>query len=174
MFQRILLFSIFLIGTSLTTAIAQQKFGHLNSGNVLEQMPEVLDSDKKLLALDDSLGVVLDTMAARFKIKYDAALKAVNEGTMTKLQQDNAEKDLSAEQTKITEFQKSAQAFIAQKRQIFLAPVLDRLNTAIVAVGKEKGYSFIFDVSAGNLLYVTETDDVSDLVATKLGITLKK
>lgn len=174
MFQRILLFSIFLIGTSLTTAIAQQKFGHLNSGNVLEQMPEVLDSDKKLLALDDSLGVVLDTMAARFKIKYDAALKAVNEGTMTKLQQDNAEKDLSAEQTKITEFQKSAQAFIAQKRQIFLAPVLDRLNTAIVAVGKEKGYSFIFDVSAGNLLYVTETDDVSDLVAAKLGITLKK
>lgn len=174
MFKKILLFSIFLIGTSLSAAFAQQKFGHLNSGNVLEQMPEVLASDKVLLAVDDSLGIQMDTMAARFKVKYDAALNAVNAGTMTKLQQDNAEKELSAEQTKITEFQKSAQAYIAERRQILLAPVLDKLNTAIVSVGKEKGYSFIFDVSAGNLLYVTETDDVSDLVAAKLGITLKK
>ena len=61
---------------------------------------------------------------------------------------------------------------LTQRRQALLAPVLDKLNDAIVAVGKEKGYSFIFDVSGGSMLYVTEADDVSALVASKLGLTL--
>lgn len=165
---------ILLTFTGLYGLKAQQKFGHMNSGNMLELMPEVADSDKKLAALDDSLGVVLDTMAAKFKRNYDKALKAVNEGTMTKIQQSEAEQQLNEEQTKITEFQKTAQLVLTQRRQILLAPVLDRLNAAIVEVGKEKGYSFIFDVSAGSMLYVNESDDVSPLVAAKLGVALNK
>jgi len=155
-------------------SFAQQKFGHLNSGNMLELMPEVGASDKKLEILDDSLGIVMDTMTAKFKVKYEAALKAVNEGTMTKVQQATTEQLLNEEQTKITEFQKLAQVMITQRRQILLAPVLDKLNDAIVAIGKEKGYSFIFDVSGGSMLYVTDADDVSELVAAKLGLTISK
>lgn len=153
---------------------AQQKFGHMNSGNMLELMPEVAESDKKLATLDDSLGVVLDTMTAKFKRNYDKALKAVNDGTMTKIQQSEAEQQLNEEQTKITEFQKIAQMIMTQRRQILLAPVLDRLNAAIIEVGKEKGYSFIFDVSSGSMLYINDTDDVSALVAAKLGVELDK
>jgi Skp family chaperone for outer membrane proteins len=52
--------------------------------------------------------------------------------------------------------------------------VISKLNTVIVEVGKENGYSFIFDVSSGSMLYVTESDDVSPLVAAKLGLTLPK
>ena len=87
MFQKILILTILFTGSSITSIFAQQKFGHLNSGNMLELMPEVKESDKKLAVLDDSLGVQLDTMTAKFKRHYDAALKAVNEGTMTKIQQ---------------------------------------------------------------------------------------
>lgn len=174
MFQKILFVTVIILVTSVTVSFSQQKFGHLNSGNMLELMPEVMDSDKKLLALDDSLGIQLDNLTARFKIKYDAALKAVNEGTMTKIQQSNAEQELSVEQTKITDFQKTAQNIITLRRQVLLAPVLDRLNAAIVAVGKEQGYSFIFDVSGGAMLFVTEADDVSALVATKLGVQIEK
>jgi outer membrane protein len=62
-----------------------------------------------------------------------------------------------------------AQVMIGQRRQALLAPVISKLNTVIVEVGKENGYSFIFDVSSGSMLYVTESDDVSPLVAAKLG-----
>lgn len=173
MFKNILFIALFSI-ISTAASFAQQKFGHLNSGNMLELMPEVAASDKKLEMLDDSLGIVMDTMTSRFKVKYDIALKAVNEGTMTKVQQANTEQELNAEQTKITEFQKMAQVIITQRRQILLAPVLDKLNDAIVEIGKEKGYSFIFDVSGGSMLYVTDADDVSTLVAAKLGLTIPK
>jgi outer membrane protein len=174
MFQKVLIFTILITGTSITSNFAQQKFGHLNSGNMLELMPEVKESDKKLAALDDSLGIQLDTMSVRFKRKYDAALKAVNEGTMTKIQQSTTEQQLNEEQAAITEFQKLGQVMITQRRQALLAPVIDRLNDAIVEVGKEKGYSFIFDVSGGSMLYVTEADDVTTLVASKLGLTIPK
>ena len=172
MFQKILILTILFTGSSITSIFAQQKFGHLNSGNMLELMPEVKESDKKLAVLDDSLGVQLDTMTAKFKRHYDAALKAVNEGTMTKIQQSTTEQQLNEEQSSITEFQKVGQVMLTQRRQALLAPVLEKLNDAIVAVGKEKGYSFIFDVSGGSMLYVTEADDVSALVASKLGLTL--
>lgn len=173
MFKKLLILSIF---TSLlfNAADAQQKFGHMNSGNLMELMPEVQAADTALAVLDDSLGVVLDTMMNRFRHKYDAALKAVNEGTMSKIKQAEAEKELNEEQAKINEFQKMGQVMISQRRQALLAPVIKKLNAVIIEVGKENGYSFIFDVSSGSMLYVTESDDVSKLVAAKLGLKLPK
>jgi hypothetical protein len=38
-------------------------------------------------------------------------------------------------------------------------------------VAKENGFTYIFDVSAGSLLYQPESDNVLSLVKTKLGIT---
>ena len=173
MFKKLLILSTFMSFISLTSQ-AQQKFGHMNSGNIMELMPEVKLADAKLAVLDDSLGVVLDTMMAQFRHNYNTALKSVNEGTMSKLQQAEVEKQLNDDQTKINDFQKMAQVMIGQRRQSLLEPVINKLNTVIVEVGKENGYSFIFDVSSGSMLYVTESDDVSTLVAAKLGLTLPK
>ena len=153
-------------------SISQQKFGHMNSGNMLEMMPEVQASDKVLAALHDSLEIELDTMMTRFRNNYNNALKAVNEGTMTKIKQAEVEKELQDEQARIAEYQKQAQLVVGQRRQKLLAPVIDKLNAAIIEVGKEKGYSFIFDVSSGGMLYVNKSEDVSSLVASKLGLKL--
>ncbi|HMY83675.1 MAG TPA: OmpH family outer membrane protein [Saprospiraceae bacterium] len=144
----------------------------MNSGNMLEMMPEVQASDKVLAALHDSLEIELDTMMTRFRNNYNNALKAVNEGTMTKIKQAEVEKELQDEQARIAEYQKQAQLVVGQRRQKLLAPVIDKLNAAIIEVGKEKGYSFIFDVSSGGMLYVNKSEDVSSLVASKLGLKL--
>jgi hypothetical protein len=76
----------------------------MNSGNIMELMPEVKLADAKLAVLDDSLGVVLDTMMSKFRYNYNAALKSVNEGTMSKLQQSEVEKQLNDDQTKNQRF----------------------------------------------------------------------
>ena len=41
---------------------------------------------------------------------------------------------------------------------------------AIADVAKENGYSYIFDVSAGALLYQPDSDDILPLVKKKLGL----
>ena len=57
-------------------------------------------------------------------------------------------------------------------RQKLLAPVQQKIANAIKAVGDEKGYTYIFDLAAGNLVYVATTgaEDATPLVKTKLGI----
>jgi hypothetical protein len=47
---------------------------------------------------------------------------------------------------------------------------LDKINKGIQDVAKEHGYSFIFDSSAGMLLYAEESSDVTALVRAKLGL----
>lgn len=165
-----ILFSVLFLCLGVVTSFGQQKIGHINSGLMLEKMPEVITADTALAMLEDSLGVKLDTMMLSFRVKYDAAVKQVNEGTMTKIQQANIERELNDEQTAITEFQKNAQAIINLRRQQLLAPLLERLNKAISDVGKEQNYAFILDIGTGSLLFVEESDDVSNAVAAKLGL----
>lgn len=165
-----LIFIIVLLAGSFLTTQAQQKIGHMNSGNVLEKLPDVINANKALSALQDSLKVELDTRTARFRSKYELAIKAVNEGTLTPAQQSAKEQELNQDQSDLQKFQSDAEGLIALRRQMLLAPVMAKLDNAVKAVGKENGYAFIFDQATGSMLYVTESDDVTKLVEKKLGI----
>ena len=58
---------------------------------------------------------------------------------------------------------------LAQMEQQLLAPMIERVRDAIEAVGKEQGFTYIFDTSTGVTLY-NGGEDVTDLVKTKLGM----
>ena len=51
-----------------------------------------------------------------------------------------------------------------------LQPILDKVNNIIKQVAVENQFTYIFDSSAGILLYAQESMDVTTLVKTKLGI----
>lgn len=165
----ILLF--FALSIGITGMMAQQKLGHVNTGNVMEKMPEVGKANEALGKLQDSLTTVLDTLTARFQNKYQKALMAVQEGTLTKIQQSQLEKELQDEQAKITEFQQYSQQAMGLRRQTLITPLLEKLQDAIDAVGKENGFQYIFDVSTGAMLFASESStDIGPLVEAKLGI----
>ena len=56
---------------------------------------------------------------------------------------------------------------LLKKQQELMAPVLEKVQKAIEAVAKEKGYTYILDAAAG-VLYADPQYDVSDLVRQKL------
>ena len=57
------------------------------------------------------------------------------------------------------------------KRAELLAPLLEKIQNAINAVGKEKGYTYIIDVATGATVYIgTDAVDVTKDVKAKLGI----
>jgi len=58
---------------------------------------------------------------------------------------------------------------LAQMEQQLLAPMVERVRKAIEEVGKEQGFTYIFDTSTGVTLY-NGGEDVSGLVKTKLGM----
>ena len=60
---------------------------------------------------------------------------------------------------------------LQRQQEQLLAPITQKLQNAIQAVGAEGGYTFIYDMSIPAILYTgTGAEDVSAKVKAKLGI----
>ena len=51
-----------------------------------------------------------------------------------------------------------------------LEPLLEKAKNAIKEVSEEQGYTYIFDVGVGTLLYYEKGDNILPLVREKLGL----
>ncbi|WP_374164085.1 OmpH family outer membrane protein [Arcticibacter sp. MXS-1] len=71
---------------------------------------------------------------------------------------------------RMQETQQKAQQELAQKQQELYNPVYQKAETAVKAVAKEKGYSYVFDISQPGVVYFDGGDDIIAAVKTKLGI----
>ena len=71
---------------------------------------------------------------------------------------------------RIQTYQQSAQQRLQDKEKELLQPIIDRAKQAISDVAKENGYTYVFDTSAGALLYQQDSDDILPLVKKKLGL----
>jgi len=155
-----------LLGASFTAQA--QKFGHLNAQTLLSQMPEVTTADKQLEEFNKSLEDQLKSMATEYQTKIADYQAKVN--LFTDAIKKVKEKEILDLETRINEFQNSAQESVYQKKSELYAPILKKAEEAVKIVAKENGYTYIFDTSVGALLYFAESDDILHLVKSKLGI----
>ena len=158
---------LFTVASSTTFA---QKYGHLNAGNLLEQMPDVAKADSEMEAYQKQMIAKGEQMAKGFQEKYTKFAQEVQEGIHAPVKQQQLEAELQKEQQTIVAYEQEVRQKVAAKREELLAPILDKVNTAINDVAKEDGYQFIFDLQSGVLLYYKEEADVTAKVKSKLGI----
>ncbi len=163
-----LAFSLFFAAAQ--TGSAQQKFGHLNSGNLLQLMPEVKVANDSLKLFGDAMGAKQEAMAKNFQAAVESYQKDHDAGTLTQLQMQAREADLQKMQSEGQEFEKSVQNIVNVRRQQLLDPILNKVDEAIKAVGKEGGFAMIFDTSTGAALFASDSEDVMELVKKKLGL----
>jgi outer membrane protein len=149
---------------------AQQKFGHLNTGNLLEQLPEVALADSLLVKYQDSLATNGQKLVEKFETDYKAYIEEANKGTIPPVQAQQKEAALQKQQQEIEAYRQNMEEKIGARRQAYLKPILTKVDAAIKTVGKEKNYAFIFDTSTGAMLYAMESEDVTSFVKEKLGI----
>jgi outer membrane protein len=149
---------------------AQQKFGHLNSGNLLEQLPAVAKADTMLAKYRDSLVVKGEALVAKFETDYKAYIEEANKGTLPPVQAKQKEDVLQKQQQEIEAYRQEMDQKIGARRQAYLKPILEKVDAAIKAIGKEKNYAFIFDTSTGGTLFALESEDLSAAVKAKLGL----
>ena len=148
---------------------AQVKIAHVNTAEILDVMPEKAKAEKDLEKYYGELQTQLQTMAKEYQTKlqdYEA-----NQATMSNLVKQSKEKEIVDLQTRIQQFQASAEQEFEGKRAELLAPMLEKVQNAINAVGKEKGYTYILDLATGAAVYVgTDAVDATKDVKAKLGI----
>ncbi|MFN0032759.1 MAG: OmpH family outer membrane protein [Flavobacteriales bacterium] len=159
-----------LICITATAGIAQ-KFGHINGQNLVKHMPEYKVAEAEI----DTLIMQYQQVLKELKADYDAlvdkvkAQQASNPATPKAIIEKNMVKLQGMEQ-EIYETQELMNSDVQEKQAEKLAPIERKALNAVQEVAKEKGFTYIFDTSAGVLLFIDGGIDITPLVCTKLGI----
>lgn len=150
----------------LTEAVAQ-KFGHLDAQEVLYSLPERAEAQASIESAAGEYETEVARMQSELETKFaDYQAKA---STWPDAIRQQKERELQQLDAGLQEFGVTIQNDLAQMEQQLLSPMIERVRKAIEDVGKEQGYTYIFDTSTGVTLY-NGGDDVTDLVKTKLGM----
>ena len=152
------------------SAMAQKtiKLGHINSNELMQIMPG-RDSAQAALQKDvEDLQAEMETMKKEYENRVNDYLAKKDQ--LSELIRKTKESDLQSMGARIEEFQQNAQKQLEERQEALLKPIIDRAKKAIEEVGKENGYTYIFDAGVGAVLYSQDSDDIMPLVKKKLGL----
>lgn len=145
------------------------KIGYIDSNEIMGIMPEKDTIELKLQNFEKQLETELRAMANEYQTKLGDYQN--NLATMSNLIRQSKEKELTNLQTRIQEFQQSADVEYGDKRNELLTPLIDKVKKAIDDVGKENNYTYIIDSATGVLLHIgANAENVTPLVKKKLGL----
>lgn len=144
-----------------------QKLGHINSRELIQLMPEVKAVSAKL----DTITKQYEEEFLKMRQEYESKLKEyqANVDNMAQSIREMRESEIADLGQRIELFNQTAQQDLQKQQNTLMEPIFKKFNDALEAVGKENGYTYIFDSAA--MLYISENaDDVQPLVKVKLGI----
>lgn len=152
-----------------TMAQSKMKFGHINSQELLQAMPEKAVADKALEEFAKTLESQLEAMAGELEAKIQDY--RANESVMSDIIKQTKGEEIQNLEQRIQAFQQNAQQSLGKKEMEVYQPVLDQAKAAIEKVSTDNGFSYVFDTSSGMLLHQPEAENLMSLVKTELGIT---
>lgn len=166
--KKIIALAAFAAFTISLNAQTKLKLGWVNSGELLEVMPE----KKKAAATIDSMVKAEESILKLLEDEYKRAGDKLNKegSTMTPEQLKKAQDEFAKIEDALYVQMQTSQDKVSQKEKDLINPILDRIANAIKEVGKENGYNYIFDVSLQQVIVYPEGDNVLKLVKKKLGI----
>ena len=151
-----------------TTANAQ-KFGHVNSQEIIQAMPEFTKARTDIEALTKQYEADLKSMQEELQKKSEAYEK--EQATLPANIKERREKELQDMYQKIQQSYQDNQQALAKASQEKMQLITTKVLDAIKAVGQSGGYVYVMDINAG-IPYVSTTlsTDITTQVKTKLGL----
>ena len=144
---------------------AQVKLGHIETQKLIQAMPEWTAAQKTFEEEQKKVNTELNGLREQFQTKlaeYSEKMKTYSEAT--------TEEELQGLQQRIQRFQETAMAQLEKTQNDLMQPVMEKALNAIKEVGKENGFTYIFDMNAGILYAAENSQDVLPLVKKKLGL----
>ena len=146
-----------------------QKFGHLNSQQVMNDMPEFVKARGEIEATAKQYENDLKAMQDELQRKAQEYEKT--KSTMNATKQKETEEELMKLNEKIrTAYNDNSQA-LQKAQQEKMQPITAKLVNAIQAVGKAGNYVYIMDITSG-IPYISQT--LSEDVTSKVKAVLAK
>jgi len=147
-------------------SIAQNKFGYIDSQELLLLMPERKTAENSVQEFAKSLEAQLGSMTAEYQERVQEY--QANEATYSDLVKQDKVAEITGLEQRIQTFQQNAQQSLQAKEQELLEPILSKARKAIEDVATEGGFTYIFDKSQGTILYAKDSENILGLVKNKL------
>ena len=144
-----------------------QKIGYVVSPTIFQQLPEAVEAQKRLEALEKPLQDSLSAMAQEIQQRIDEYQK--KEAMMNDAAKRTAQQEIQDLQRKASDFAEVKRRDLADQQEKILNPVRDKIKKAIETVAKEEKYSFVFDKNeTQTLIYGDAAHDLTFKVLDKL------
>ncbi len=152
------------------TLFGQYKFGHLNTQDIYNAMPEKATVEKTL----QDLANTYQTQISQMRDEYNRRVKEFvdKRDSMPPAIQQARQSEIADMEQRINTLNQTAQTDLQKKQQDLIQPIVDKIKKAIDAVGQEGGFTYIFDLQVPAIIYHSDQSiDVTSLVLKKLGVT---
>ncbi|MCB9244996.1 MAG: OmpH family outer membrane protein [Flavobacteriales bacterium] len=149
-------------------ASAQMKIAHINSGELMEQMPQLKKIQDSLERVSNEYQSVLSAIEAEVTQKQKTWTDNPTENkTLLELR----EKEYQELVSRYQRTQQMAQQDVSKQQEDLLKPLIDDLKSTIISVAKEMGYDYVLDsTDGGGLIYGNPSHDLMVAVKKKMGI----
>jgi len=160
--------------TLMPTKASAQKFGHINSQEIVALMPERDDAIKKLQAFGKELNETITSMQNDYQTKvkeYNEKVSTWNE-SIKKTKED----ELNSLVQRIQQFQQQAEQDFSARQETLMTPVMKKAQEAIDKVAKAQNLTYVLDLASGAIIYIDDANAVNllPLVKSELGIPASK
>ena len=142
------------------------KFGHINAQEIITVMPEFTKAQNDIQTLEKQLTAELQRTQEEFNKKYQEFQQAIAKDSLPPNIAERRQKELQEQ------FQQDAQQQMAKAQNDAMAPIYQKLDNAIKAVGAAEGVIYIFDLARTSIPYVNESQSINltSKVKANLGI----
>ena len=151
-------------------SVFAQKFGHIRTQEIVTAMPEYTKAQTDIKTMQQQFEDEIKRASDDVNKKY--AEYQQDQANLPKNIQERRQKELQDLTQRGMQLQQDAEQQLQQSWMQMLEPIVKKIEDAIKAVGQEGGYTYIFELNATNIPYVSETlsTDVTAAVKAKLGI----
>lgn len=151
-------------------SLLAQKFGYMNSAELIQLMPEFSKAQKKIQDLEKTHTNEFNAMRTELEKKGTEFEKLQQDSVPENILKRRYEELLQMEQ-RLQQYGQEVQQSLAQAEQQEMLAIQTKLRDALDAIGRDGGYVCIFDL-AGGVPYISKTlcEDVTAKLRTKLGI----
>ena len=161
--------SLVLVAPQSFAAQESGKVGVVDSGKILQQLPETKQAEATLQATAAPLQKELDRMNQEYQ-KSVAAYRQ-QAASLSKSARDQKEKDLNLKGQALERYQQEKfgrGGIIEKKQQELLIPIRQKVLASIESIAKKEGVTLVLEKSAS--VYVTPEQDLTFKVMNELNI----
>ena len=145
-----------------------QTVAHINSEELVAAMPETKAMQDQMKVLGQSYDTEYKAQAQGLQAKLQKYQTEAS--TKTNVENEKRQQEVGEIQQKLQLYLKSAQEELQKKEFDLLKPIIEKAQTAIQTVAKEKGIKYVLDSAPGKGLIVFEGEDLLPSVKAKLGM----